>query len=112
VTYGVHKFHKYHTLSSHFYISRPIFLHRASFDAWPQDLQQAMRHAVTGAVAYQRDLAIEEHTQSRQAIENAGCEIVELTPAEHGAFAAAVQPLLADAHGMYGEAMFKMVPKA
>ena len=25
VTYGVHKFHKYHTLSNHFYISRPIF---------------------------------------------------------------------------------------
>ncbi len=59
VTYGVHKFHKYHTLSSHFYISRPIFLHRASFDAWPQDLQRAMQHAVTDAVAYQRDLAIE-----------------------------------------------------
>lgn len=112
VTYGVHKFHKYHTLSSHFYISRPIFLHRASFDAWPQDLQRAMQHAVTDAVAYQRDLAIEEHTQSRQAIEAAGCEIVELTPAEHDAFAGAVQPLLADAHRMYGEAMFKMVPKA
>ena len=29
VTYGVHKFHKFHTLTSHFYISRPIFLHRA-----------------------------------------------------------------------------------
>ena len=39
VTYGVHKFHKFHTLTSHFYISRPVFLHRASFDAWPDDLQ-------------------------------------------------------------------------
>ncbi len=28
VTYGVHKFHRFHTLSNHFYISRPIFLHR------------------------------------------------------------------------------------
>ena len=37
VTYGVHKFHKFHTLISHFYISRPVFLHRASFDAWPTD---------------------------------------------------------------------------
>ena len=111
VTYGVHKFHKYHTLSSHFYISRPIFLHRASFDAWPLDLQKAMRDAVTEAVAYQRELAIEENTQSRQAIEAAGCEIVELTHAEHDAFVAAVQPLLADARGLYGEAMFKMVPK-
>lgn len=112
VTYGVHNFHKYHTLSSHFYISRPIFLHRASFDAWPRDLQAAVQKAVSEAVAFQRELAVEEHTQSRQAIEAAGCEIVELTTAEHDAFVAAVQPLLVDARGMYGEAMFKMVPRA
>ena len=112
VTYGVHKFHKYHTLSSHFYISRPIFLHRASFDAWPQDLQAAMQKAVSEAVTFQRKLAEEENVQSRQAIEAAGCEIVELTAQEHDAFAAAVQPLLAEARGLYGEAMFRMVPKA
>src|SRR5690349_2299777 len=50
VTYGVHNFHKYHTLTSHFYISRPVFLHRASFEAWPRDLQEAMREAVTASV--------------------------------------------------------------
>src|SRR5262245_5658588 len=32
VTYGVHKFHRFHTLSNHFYISRPIFLHCATFE--------------------------------------------------------------------------------
>src|SRR5215475_10512996 len=37
VTYGVHKFHRFHTLSNHFYISRPIFLHRTSFESWPHD---------------------------------------------------------------------------
>lgn len=112
VTYGVHKFHKFHTLTSHFYISRPIFLHRPSFDAWPDDLKAAMQKAVTQAVAFQRNLAVEENEQSRQAIEDAGCEIVELTPKEHAAFVAAVQPLLADARKMYGDAMFRMVPKA
>jgi TRAP-type C4-dicarboxylate transport system substrate-binding protein len=35
VTYGVHKFHRFHTLSNHFYVSRPIFLHRATFVGWP-----------------------------------------------------------------------------
>jgi len=45
VTYGVHKFHRFHTLSNHFYISRPIFLHRATFDAWPAELQRATRSA-------------------------------------------------------------------
>jgi len=111
VTYGVHKFHKFHTLTYHFYISRPVFLHRASFDAWPDDLKAAMRAAVTEAVAFQRELAVEEHDASRKIIEDAGCEIVELNAMEHAAFVAAVQPLLADARTMYGEEMFKMVPK-
>ena len=112
VTYGVHKFHKFHTLTSHFYISRPIFLHRASFEAWPADLQRAMQAAVTESVAFQRKLAVEEHESSRKAIEDAGCEIVELDEKEHAAFVAAVQPLLADARKDYGETMFKMLPTA
>ncbi|HVZ51456.1 MAG TPA: TRAP transporter substrate-binding protein [Pseudolabrys sp.] len=112
VTYGVHHFHKFHTLTSHFYISRPIFLHRPSFDAWPAELQNAMRTAVTESVTYQRGLAEEEHTQSRKIIEEAGCEIVELTAQEHAAFVAAVQPLLKDARAMYGDEMFGMLGKA
>src|SRR4029079_12887137 len=111
VTYGVHKFHKFHTLSNHFYISRPIFLHRTSFESWPRDLQRAMQAAVNEAVTYQRKLAVEEHEESRKAIEAEGCKINALTPAERDAFVAAVQPLLADARQTYGEAMFKMVPK-
>jgi tripartite ATP-independent transporter DctP family solute receptor len=112
VTYGVHKFHKFHTLSNHFYISRPIFLHRTSFESWPQDLQRAMQAAIAEAVTHQRKLAVEEHEQSRKAIEAEGCQINALTPAEHDAFVAAVQPLLADARKSYGEAIFRMVPKA
>ncbi|MGA8823556.1 MAG: TRAP transporter substrate-binding protein [Pseudolabrys sp.] len=111
VTYGVHKFHKFHTLSYHFYISRPIFLHRPSFDSWPDSLKRAMQTAVNEAVAYQRKLAIEEHDQSYKAIEAEGCEINALTAREHEAFVAAVQPLLAEARKTYGDAMFKMVPK-
>jgi TRAP-type transport system periplasmic protein len=111
VTYGVHKFHKFHTLTYHFYISRPIFLHRATFDAWPDDLKRAMQQAVSEAVTFQRRLAVEENEASRKIIEEAGCEIVELTPKEHAAFVAAVGPLTSDADRMYGEGMFKLVPK-
>jgi len=111
VTYGVHKFHKFHTLSNHFYISRPIFFHRHAFESWPVDLQEAMRGAVKDAVTYQRGLAVEEHEQSRRAIEAEGCTVNALTQGEHEQFVAAVQPLLADARRMYGEEMFARVPK-
>lgn len=109
VTYGVHKFHKFHTLTNHFYISRPIFFHRAAFDAWPADLQKAMQAAVKDAVTFQRKLAVEEHDAAKKAIEAEGCEIVT---ADHAAFAAAVQPLLIEARKTYGEEMFKLLPSA
>jgi TRAP-type C4-dicarboxylate transport system substrate-binding protein len=112
VTYHVHKFHKFHSVTNHFYISRPIFLHRDTFDAWPQDLQEAMREAVAASVAYQRGLAIEEDKSARQAILDQGCEIAELTADEHAAFVKAVQPLWADAQKMYGKELFAMVPGA
>jgi tripartite ATP-independent transporter DctP family solute receptor len=112
VTYGVHKFHKFHTLTSHFYISRPIFFHRATFDAWPKDLQAAVQQAVTEAVAFQRELAVEENKQSREVIEAQGCVINALTAVEHNTFVAAVAPLLEDARSMYGAELFSMVPKA
>jgi len=112
VTYGVHKFHKFHTLTNHFYLSRPIFLHRDSFDAWPKDLQEAMRAAVTDAVAYQRELAVAEEEEARRTIEAEGCEIVEITPEEHAEFARAVEPVLADFRRVYGDAVFELVPEA
>jgi len=109
VTYGVHKFHKFHTMTSHFYISRPIFLHRPTFESWPAEVQEAMQEAVRESVAYQRRLAVEEHEWARAEIEAAGCEIVSLSAREHDAFVAAVQPMLKDARRDFGEEMFALL---
>jgi TRAP-type transport system periplasmic protein len=112
VTYGVHKFHKFHTVTNHFYLSRPIFLHRTSFDAWPREVQDSMRSAVKDAVVFQRDLAVAEEEEARRAILAEGCEIVELTPEEHAEFATTVEPVLADFRRAYGDEIFRLVPKA
>jgi TRAP-type transport system periplasmic protein len=109
VTYGVHKFHRFHTVTNHFYISRPIFLHRTAFEGWPEDLQRAMQTAVRRAVEFQRELAIEEDRAARAAILDEGCEIVALTADEHAAFRAAVAPLTAEARGTYGQKMFDLI---
>ena len=111
VTYGVHKFHRFHTVTNHFYISRPIFANRAAFDAWPERLQQAMREAVTAAVAFQRDLARTEDEEARAAIAGEGCEIAELDAAGHAAFAAAVAPIYAEARGLYPQTIRNLLPR-
>src|SRR6201997_4122483 len=108
VTYGVHKFHRFHTLSNHFYVSRPIFLHRSAFERWPADLRHAVQKAITDAVAFQRDLHVQEEEDAGKAIEAQGCEIVELGAAEHDAFAAAVEPLLNEARAPFGRALFDL----
>jgi tripartite ATP-independent transporter DctP family solute receptor len=108
VTYGAHKFHPFHTLTSHFYVSRPIFVYRTAFDAWPQALQQAMRKAVQEAVAIQRNDTVEEERAARKEIEAAGGKITELTLGEQAAFAAAVMPLIDDAESVYGKEMMRL----
>jgi len=104
VTYGVHKYHRFHSATNHFYVSRPIFLHRPTFDAWPRALQDTLREAVHEAIAFQRDLHVKEEEDAMTAIRAEGGEILELTRDEHNAFAAAVKPI-------YGESRRQFSPE-
>src|SRR5688572_10935826 len=109
VTYGVHTFHKFHTATNHFYLSRPIFFHRASFDAWPRALQEEMRAAVKDAIVVQRDLHVKEEEEAVVAIKKAGGELIELTPQQHEAFARAVNPIYGEARSEYGRELLGLV---
>jgi TRAP-type transport system periplasmic protein len=108
VTYNVHKHHRYHTLTSHFYISRPIFAHRDSVDAWPEDIRSAMYDIMRDAIALQRDLSEQEAQESYAAIEAEGGDIIHLSDAEREAFKAAVAPQINDARETFGDAVFEI----
>ena len=109
VTYGVHKLHRFHTATNHFYLSRPIFFHRASFEAWPTAVQDELRAGAREAMAFQRTLHVKEEEDSMVAIRAEGGSIVELTPAEHTAFADAVKPLYGEVRGQYDKALLSTV---
>ena len=68
VTYGVHKLHRFHTLTNHFYISRPIFTHRDTIDGWPNEVKAELYEAVRDSITYQRGLAEQEAVAARKAI--------------------------------------------
>ena len=108
VTDGVHNFHKFHTASNHFYLSRPIFLHRASFDAWPKEIQDEMRAAIKDAITFQRDLHVKEEEDSMVAIRKAGGEILELTPEQMKAFQDAVRPIYGEARSQYSKELLAL----
>src|SRR5262245_14331124 len=111
VTYGVHQYHRHHTATSHFYVSRPIFLHRASFDSWPPAVQAELSAAVHDAVAFQRDTHVKEEADAAVAIGEAGGEIVELTPDERHAFVAAVTPIYDEARRQYDPKLLALVDR-
>jgi len=104
VDYGVHKVHKFHTLTGHSYLSRGIYCHRASFESWPKALQAAMLTAVREAVLAQRELAVREEDIAEQAIKDAGGEVVRLTADERAAFVQAVKPLHDEARARFPDA--------
>jgi len=108
VDYGAHKVHRYHTLTNHCYLSRGIYMNRAEFERWPKELQQGIQLAAREAIVAQRDLAVEEEEVARKAIEAAGGEVVELTPAERAAFARAVKPLHDEARKRFGDEIFAL----
>jgi len=108
VDYGVHKVHRYHTLTGHSYLSRGIYCNRAQFEGWPKALRSAMPGIVREAVVAQRGLAVAEEKAARKAIEDAGGEVIELSASERAEFVRAVQPLWKKARTRFRDA-FSMV---
>jgi tripartite ATP-independent transporter DctP family solute receptor len=109
VTYGVHKFHRFHTVTNQHYQSRQVFVHRPSFDAWPRQLQEEMRAAVKDAVSFQRELHVKEENGAMAAIRMEGGEILQLTAQEREAFVRAVSPIYGEARSEYGRDLLGLV---
>lgn len=103
VTYGIHNYHKFHTITNHAYLSRPIFFHKQTFDSWPIELQEEMQNAITNAVAYQRNLHDEEELDAARVIEESGGEIITLTGDEIEPFRSAIEPLYSQARDIHSE---------
>jgi len=109
VTYGVHKYHRFHSATNHFYLSRPIFLHRPTFDRWPRALQEELRQAVHEATLFQRDLHVKEEEDAMVAIRAEGGEILDLTGDEHDKFASAVTPIYGEARRQYSRELLALL---
>lgn len=109
VTYGIYPLQRYHTATYHSYLSRPVFVTRSTYEAWPLELKHEMEAAVREAVALQRRLKDAEEEQAAATIREAGGEIVELTPAERAAFVRAVAPIYTEARDLYPPELLALV---
>jgi|TARA_B110000116_G_scaffold205837_1_gene181035 TRAP-type C4-dicarboxylate transport system substrate-binding protein len=109
MTYGIHKIHKFHTLSSHFYLSRGLFANPQKHASWPSEIRDELKSIIKTAVVYQRELAVNEESIARTEIENSGGSVYELNLAEKKAFKDSLTPIYEEARKRFNQSMFSSV---
>ena len=93
--FGVQRYHRYLTLTGHFWGAALMVCNERLYRSWPPAVQAAVVAAAREATALQRQLAAGEDEQVLAKLDPRECEVVALTDAERAAFVAAVQPVLA-----------------
>jgi TRAP-type C4-dicarboxylate transport system substrate-binding protein len=93
--FGVHRLHRYITLSGHLFGASAFICNAKLYQSWPADVQQAILSAAREATALQRKLAAQEDIDVLAQIDPRENEVIKLSPAEHAAFVRAVEPMLA-----------------
>ena len=93
--FGIHEFHRHITLTAHFFGAAVLLCHKASYDAWPAEVRQAVEGAVVEATRVQREFAAAEDDRVRAALGSTDNELIELTDAERQQFRDVVAPVVA-----------------
>ena len=93
--FNVHRYHRYITLSGHFFGVSALVCSKAQYAGWPAHVQQAVERAAQEATALQHKLAAEEDEDILGKIDASENEVIRLTPAERAAFVRAAEPVLA-----------------
>src|SRR2546422_890852 len=92
--FGVHRYHRYITLSGHFWGASAIVCNAAHYRSWPTEVQSTVDAAAREATAYQRQLAAAEDAEIMAKLDPAKNDVIRLTDGERAAFMRAVQPVL------------------
>ena len=106
VNFGVHNYHRYITLSSHFWGASAFVCNAEHYRSWPQDVRAVVDAAAKEATAYQRQLAAAEDAEMLKKFDPAKNDLIRLTDAERGAFMKAVQPVLDKYRKQLGDKLF------
>ncbi len=107
--FGVHKYHRYITMSGHFFGASAMICNAAHYAAWPLEIRTAVDEAAVIATNYQHELAAKEDAAILAKIDPRENEIIELTPAERAAFVAAMAPVLAKYRGQLDARLFDLL---
>jgi TRAP-type C4-dicarboxylate transport system substrate-binding protein len=92
--FGVHRHHRYLTLSGHFFGASLLICNEARYQGWPSAVRAAVDAAAPEATAFQRQLATAEDAEMMAKFDRSKVEITALTEVERAAFVDALRPVL------------------
>jgi TRAP-type C4-dicarboxylate transport system substrate-binding protein len=92
--FGVHNYHRYITLTGHFFGATVMICNERHYQSWPPQVRDAVDEAARQATALQLELAAAEDEQILAKLDPRRNEVIHLTDAERAEFVAAVQPVL------------------
>ena len=104
--FGIHRYHRHITLSSHFFGAAVVLCHQASYMTWPHEVRQAVEAAVSEATAVQRQLAAAEDDNVLAKLRLTRNEIVHLMDSERAKFVEAVAPVREQQQQIFGNHLF------
>jgi len=107
--FGTHRYHRYITLTGHFFGTGLVLVHRPTYDGWPADVRGAVEAAIAVATRAQRGFAQAEDAEVLAQLDPADNDVAELDAAQRAAFKAAVKPLLDKQREILGADLFALV---
>jgi TRAP-type C4-dicarboxylate transport system substrate-binding protein len=110
--FGVHHHHRYITLTGHFFGASFMLCDARFYESWPADVRAAVDEAAREATVLQRRLAVSEDTDVLARLDPRENEVIRLTDAEHAAFVAAAQPVLAKYRKQLDPRLFEYLERA
>jgi TRAP-type C4-dicarboxylate transport system substrate-binding protein len=92
--FNVYKYHRYITLSKHFWGASVLVCKNEEYASWPAEVRAAVDSAAAEATVLQRKLAAAEDDEVLRKLDAEQNEVIHLTDAERAEFVSAVQPVL------------------
>ena len=110
--FGVHRHHRYITLTGHFFGASFLLCNAAHYRGWPRDVQLAVDDAAREATVLQRQLAAAEDAGVLAKLDPRENDVIHLTAAEHAAFVDAVAPVRAELQRAIDPKLFDYLERA
>ncbi len=107
---GIGQYHRWITLSGHFFGPAVVLCHKQTYDGWPAEVRAAVDAALVGATTVQREFAEAEEADVLQKFDPEQNEIIRLSEDERAEFVAAVQPVVEATVSRFRDELFEFLP--